>query len=204
MIVRRIRMRTSADATAAPTASEAPAGSAAPAETAAPTAVSVEQQAVTAVFTLGNGYNYQIIKPGVDQNVNLLNRGGALPEGTVLELKGTGLEVSPEKLTLTSSQAATFSVHADSDGVYTAKLTASDANGNGALSARSAVNMRQRCGQLRYTDNLLRSGGKGIKKVDYVRADDPSTRLEVNSALMPEGYSATGAYPRRRARAMRL
>lgn len=182
---------TSADATAAPTASEAPAGSAAPAETAAPTAVSVEQQAVTAVFTLDNGYNYQIIKPGVDQNVNLLNRGGALPEGTVLELKATGLEVSPEKLTLTSSQAATFSVHADSDGVYTAKLTASDANGT-VLYQRDLLLI---CAS--DVDNfaipIICSDlvGKGIKKVDYVRADDPSTRLEVNSALMPEGYSAT-------------
>lgn len=149
----------------------------------------VEQSAVSADVKLPNGYRYQLIAPGSAANVLLINTGDSFASGTVITLMGDGLSVSPASVTLSGTQSASFAVTAASEGVYRARVAATSGGVTQYTCELLLICVKDRSS---FAIPVICSDMSGavIRKIDYVRADDPTTRLEVNSALMPAGYKA--------------
>ncbi len=171
------------DATAAP--SEAP--------TEAPALASAEQRAIQATFEYSSGQRYQLIKTGNDYtHLTIVNRGDAIPDGAYIEVVCTGLEFDDNQLRVSDDQTAEFSVKSYMEGVFTLKVRVMDAALHEEICSDTLMlicvdDARDFAIPIICSD----LSGSGIKKVDYVFADDPTTRLEVNSELMPAGYSAS-------------
>ena len=139
---------------------------------------------------LENGYYYQLIAPGTRTTVTFTNSGDSLPYGAVLTLTGDGIEVAPSSVTVNGSKSYSFVISAASEGVHKAKLVAKTAAGYEYYS-RELLFI---CARDRYDFDIpvicSDMVGESIQKVDFLQADNPSTKLAINPDLMPSGYRA--------------
>ena len=136
----------------------------------------VEQSAVSADVKLPNGYRYQLIAPGSAANVMLINTGDSFASGTVITLTGDGLSVSPASVTLSGTQSAAFAVTAASEGVYRARVAATS---GGVTQYTCEILLICAKDRNNFAIPVICSdmSGTAIRKIDYVRADDPTTKL---------------------------
>lgn len=155
-----------------------------------PTAEVIDQNIVHADMKLENGYYYQLIAPGTRTTVTFTNSGDSLPYGAVLTLTGDGIEVAPSSVTVNGSKSYSFVISAASEGVHKAKLVAKTAAGYEYYS-RELLFI---CARDRYDFDIpvicSDMVGESIQKVDFLQADNPSTKLAINPDLMPSGYRA--------------
>ena len=148
----------------------------------------VEQNSVVPNVKMESGYDYTVITPGKQTTVTLKNTGDNIPKGSIVELSGSGVTVSPSSATADGSDSYTFTVSASTQGVYKMKFAAKSTGGTEYYSC----NLLFICAGDLYDFDIpvicSDMVGKTIKKTDYLQSSGASTTLSVNSDLMPSGY----------------